>query len=522
LRTFRTILGDELNQSTIVQAAPQDQIRYGLELALKPDTTRLTEAVARELAIRASIRTVVTAQVDQVGPRYLVLARVLDAESGAVITSERGQAEGDEDLLLTLERIARGLREGLGEDPGVVRATRPLMEIRTPSLQAYVKYAEAERQRLVEFDPAESKRLLLEVVEDDPGFAMAWLALWNLGSQGDSMHFQLEQARRYEDRMTEAERGYLDFIESADLDGQTAALERAVRAQPNDLRWYRILANLVARDLRTSENVETALDLLDRAEEISPFGLYQRDRVLRTELLIRLGRTEMARDYLSHVEREETRRALLQIAAIRDADWAAAESLAVAPEFVPNLPGALRVGTHAKWASSHIVRGEIGVVLEWIAGFREATSGSEAPWVRTPSNPCPSCFRGAPPVEQLLAVVTETIPVPNDSTCWQFPPQGDECYGGAHIEVTQEALAGDAIATRHALDAFIADTFTQRREIAGRVTRERYTRWSNRDPAGVRVPFIQTMIAYHARHWESVVQHGDPIVGLIPWGPATP
>jgi hypothetical protein len=115
-------------------------------------------------------------------------------------------------------------------------------------------------------------------------------------------------------------------------------------------------------------------------------------------------------------------------------------------------------------------------------------------------------------------VVTETIPVPNDSTCWQFPPQGDECYGGAHIEVTQEALAGDAIATRHALDAFIADTFTQRREIAGRVTRERYTRWSNRDPAGVRVPFIQTMIAYHARHWESVVQHGDPIVGLIPWG----
>jgi Protein kinase domain len=57
-RAARDLASTVLDQSTVAATLPVEQMRRGLELAGKPDTTTVTEAVARELAVRGSIGSV--------------------------------------------------------------------------------------------------------------------------------------------------------------------------------------------------------------------------------------------------------------------------------------------------------------------------------------------------------------------------------------------------------------------------------------------------------------------------------
>jgi serine/threonine-protein kinase len=524
LTTFRTILSDELSRSTVVAPLPRDQIRRGLELAGRPDTTSLREDVARQLAVRGSIRTIVTAQVDRVGSSYSVLARVLDAESGTVVVSDRRVAEGDDELLPVLERTARGLRAGLGESADAIRATRPLAEVSTPSFQAYQKYVEALRLRNDELDFAGSKRLVQEALEIDPGFAAAWLLLrqnYNAFRHYDSMPVALEQAKRHRDRLTEAEQWDLVAHDTLFSEAKTAALERALEADPNNLVRYRRLANRIA-----GADPERALNLLDRAASISPFGLYQLGHRLRTSLLIGLGRTSEAREYANYVEPENVRRWYLQLAAMRDADWVAAESLAVEIDFDRTFaePGPdYQAYAHGlpRLVSLHVVRGEMSAARQVLARAQTATRGTIA---STPTDEhgrlvtnaaLPVWVSGGGFASMLFYIVTEALPLPRDSTCWQIPLPGDACWRGAHTASVAEALQGDTIATRHALSAFAADTFT-----TPGFLRQPKERWSERDTAGVATPMVLSAAAFLAGDWAEVVRLGDPIVERIPWGGA--
>ncbi len=185
-----------LDQSDIVSVLPSDLLRSGLRLAGKPDTTRLTVDVARELATRLSIATVVAAKLDRVGQTYAVTVRVLTADTGTVIVAEQGVANDQNDVIRTLDRVVSAVRRGLGERRTVVAATRPLYEIATPSFEAY-KEARAGR--------------CLEAVALDPDFGYCWtqigIRFYNR-SKMDSARVALTRALRRPERMAERERLY--------------------------------------------------------------------------------------------------------------------------------------------------------------------------------------------------------------------------------------------------------------------------------------------------------------------------
>ncbi|MEE8116673.1 MAG: serine/threonine-protein kinase, partial [Gemmatimonadales bacterium] len=124
LTMARALVRTVLDQSTLITTLPGDQVARGLALAGWGDTTRVTEGVARELAVRGSIGAVVAGEVDRVGRTYSVLLRVVDPGDGSILVAVNGLARGDDRLIPVIDSVARALREDLGERRDVIRANR--------------------------------------------------------------------------------------------------------------------------------------------------------------------------------------------------------------------------------------------------------------------------------------------------------------------------------------------------------------------------------------------------------------
>ena len=136
----KNLIISALEESGVIAALPEEQIRLGLSLAGKPETTRVDVATARELAVRSAVRTVMTGTVHQVGHTYHVAVRVVDADSDAVVASRRDIARGEDDLIPTVDRVVRAVRANLGERRPAIAANRRLTEAATPSFAAYQEY----------------------------------------------------------------------------------------------------------------------------------------------------------------------------------------------------------------------------------------------------------------------------------------------------------------------------------------------------------------------------------------------
>ncbi|MCJ7627514.1 MAG: serine/threonine protein kinase, partial [Longimicrobiales bacterium] len=115
------LVADAIGESASLMALPGSQIQLGLEAAMKPDTTRITEEVAKELAIRGGLPTVVAVEVDVLGSGYRVAGRVLLAENDSVIARANRTATDDDDLIRVTQEVGLELDEELGQAGGLIQ-----------------------------------------------------------------------------------------------------------------------------------------------------------------------------------------------------------------------------------------------------------------------------------------------------------------------------------------------------------------------------------------------------------------
>lgn len=238
----------DLAQSSFLTVADRDLVGETLTRMMRPPGSTLDPATAREVAYRLGAKAVVEGEVGRVGNGYQLTARVVTPDSARALATLREAAADSTELLDAIERLSRELRDRAGESLGSVRASAPLIQVTTPSLAAFRKFAGAlgaPRQRSI--------RLLEEAVDLDPGFAAAWalLTLHHLNNvELDEAFRALEQAREHQARLDPAWRRALD-IGMATLTGdQWAAIlahkERAglypTQASPynamSDQAWY--------------------------------------------------------------------------------------------------------------------------------------------------------------------------------------------------------------------------------------------------------------------------------------------
>jgi tetratricopeptide (TPR) repeat protein len=167
--------------------------------------------VAQQIALREQAKAVVDGSVTKVDNTYIVVARLVTADSARELTSYRETASSADGIIDAADRLSRKLRAAAGESLRQVQATPRLAYATTSSLDALRKYSEASRANDVERDFPKAIRLLREAVALDSSFAEGWrklaVAIRNSNSYAPSVgDSAIRRAFQLSGRMTERER----------------------------------------------------------------------------------------------------------------------------------------------------------------------------------------------------------------------------------------------------------------------------------------------------------------------------
>jgi DNA-binding SARP family transcriptional activator len=211
-RALDAALAAGLQQSGYVSVFPRARIEQTLARMGRPPqavAARLDESVAREVAQREGIKSVVVGAIDRVDSSYMLTARIVDAATGTALAAETRLANHRSDVIAAVDDLVRRLRHDIGESAtAIARHDLPLPQATTRSLEALRKYADG-----LAAAKAGQRKAALELYDEavaiDSDFALAHAELgaayyWNNDRPNGDKHF--EHALRLLDRLTDRER----------------------------------------------------------------------------------------------------------------------------------------------------------------------------------------------------------------------------------------------------------------------------------------------------------------------------
>lgn len=212
--TIRDGLRYQLDQSPAVGFVGPERLQLALRRMELADTTAITSQIAREIIRRHGFRAYLTGAVSAVGNRYLLTLQLVDRD-GEVLLSEQVQADGEEDILHAVDRLADRFRERIGESLRTVRASPALPDATTRSLEALELYSEGGRESAHRrFEGA--VRLLGQAVVVDSSFAEAYVALAHalrdLGRDRSRQVAAISRAFELRHRLPESRRLYVEGV----------------------------------------------------------------------------------------------------------------------------------------------------------------------------------------------------------------------------------------------------------------------------------------------------------------------
>jgi tetratricopeptide (TPR) repeat protein len=253
----------DLSQSSAIHLLQGPDITDGLQRMGKPTATRMTSAVARELAQRANASAVVTGEVDTLGGGFVLTASVVDATNAQPLAQVRETAVSDKELIPTVNRLSKALREKIGESLRSIRASEPLEQVSTASLAALRLYSSANNAfEIGQFETA--RQLLMQATATDSSFAMAWRKLAvtysNLGANA-GMIAASKNAYRFRDRLPPIEKHLTEanYLSAVMHDGAAAVAA------------YRAVLEINPDEKTALNNIGLALNSLGQFSEAEKF-----------------------------------------------------------------------------------------------------------------------------------------------------------------------------------------------------------------------------------------------------------
>ena len=273
-RTVTESFRVDLAQSPMLTLVEPDSIANALERMGLPVDTELTEQTARELALRDGIPAVIAGEIASLGTGYVLTARLVSANDGAVLASARASSKDSDGLVEAIDEVSSKLRERIGESYTSLRETPSLAHVTTGSLEALKKYTQAYDARFRDEDSEAAIRLLEEAVEIDSTFALAWRDLSvvtdNIGGSWDLQINATEAAYRHRERLSEREKYLVEASYHQDIteDYRQAihAYESMLRLDPNDAQAL----NNIGFNYWQMADVENALVWYQKAHEAAP------------------------------------------------------------------------------------------------------------------------------------------------------------------------------------------------------------------------------------------------------------
>jgi tetratricopeptide (TPR) repeat protein len=201
-----------LAQSSVLALMSTSSTGQALRLMEKSPLSKIDLPLARQVAQRTGAKAIVDGDITGVGSGYIVVLRLVSADSGAELWSSRETGDGPRGLIDATDRLTRTLRGKAGESLKAVQASAPLAEVTTSSLDALRLFSEGARYHDVLADWPDAIAKFREAVALDSNFAGAWrklgAALSNAGRPNSEVNEALQAAHRHSDHLSEDERIY--------------------------------------------------------------------------------------------------------------------------------------------------------------------------------------------------------------------------------------------------------------------------------------------------------------------------
>lgn len=252
----------DLSQSRRTRVMSRAEVQAVLDRMRQPTGDIGSDIIVREVAERHGVTAFVTGDVASLGAGYSVSAELIAVKDGEVLISVRENATDSTGLLGALDRVSEQLRRGIGESRWSVRATPPLEEVSTSSLQALRLYSQAIRVGDQEGDNRRAVEILRQAVALDTTFAMAYRKLGtylrDMGMRAGADD-ALAHAFRYRSRLPELERFHTAgsyFLNAAIPDSAITTYRALLAVYPNDMRALNNLGD-VYMDLREYARAES-------------------------------------------------------------------------------------------------------------------------------------------------------------------------------------------------------------------------------------------------------------------------
>jgi tetratricopeptide (TPR) repeat protein len=171
-----------IEQSSYVNVLSRDRMQRVLQQMKRDATTAIDEGLGREIARRKGIDVVLVPSISRLGSRYAMTASLKSATSGETFVSRLVHADGEDEILPSLDQLCRQIRGSLGETlASISQRSRPLIEATTPSLEALEQFSLAHAHH-VRSDPEQAVQHYEAALRFDPDFtsAKAGLAILHL------------------------------------------------------------------------------------------------------------------------------------------------------------------------------------------------------------------------------------------------------------------------------------------------------------------------------------------------------
>jgi TolB-like protein len=221
----------DLSQSPDVDVLSTDRLVQILGSMQRLDDRVISFDTVQEVARRAGVKTVLVGSYVKAGDAIRINAKLQDAATGRIVSSERVDAPNESALFATIDDLTRRFKSrftSAGSNPLTGLLSRPessaagpaivldrdLKDVTTSSIEAYRYYAEAidlhYRARYAQALP-----LMEKATEIDPSFALAHAKLAILhGNLGHSNERDLSAKRALDlaERLTPRERLYIEGV----------------------------------------------------------------------------------------------------------------------------------------------------------------------------------------------------------------------------------------------------------------------------------------------------------------------
>ena len=221
---LRQGLAAQLGQSPFLTILSDQQIRQQLKFMGQPQTTRLSNDVARQICQRTQSDAVIDGSIAQIGTTYSLILNAVNCASGETLATAQSQATDKNQVLGALSKASEEIRGKLGESlASVQKYNTPIAEATTSSLEALKAYSLGTEARANKGEAAAAP-FLKQAVTLDPNFAMANAVLGqvetNLGERDLGTEYT-KKAYALRDRASELERYYIDSHYYDNVTGET-------------------------------------------------------------------------------------------------------------------------------------------------------------------------------------------------------------------------------------------------------------------------------------------------------------